>query len=393
MAWNEPGDNNNSQDPWGNGGNRRPNNNDGPPNLDEALRKMQEKINRFFGGSGGSSGGSTGGGFSGAIVGVVLLVIVGIYVVAGFYTVSAKEQAVVLRFGKFESIEGPGLHWRPLIIDEVKIVDVKSVRTYQVGSGELMLTQDESIVELPVTIQYRINNLQDYWLSISEPDITLQHSAESALRHALGSTNINDALSGGRQKMADEVSSRLQQYLEKYKTGLKVESVDIQEGKLPSGAAQEAFDEVIRAKEQFAQLQNEATQYENKVIPEARGQAKKIEAGAKGYQAQVVTAAQGEAVRFEKLLIEYERAPKVVRERLYIDAVQAVLANTPKVLMDVEQNNSLMYLPLDKMMQTSSKSLTITDSVNETKESSVSRSNTNRSRSEQAPSRQSRGDN
>lgn len=367
MAWNEPG--NNSQDPWGNGNKKRPQN--GPPDLDEALKNMQKKINGFFGGSGGSGGDSNPSkGVPGFLIVVVVIALLVFYAIAGFYTVDEKEKAVVLRLGSFSSIHGAGLHWNAPFIDEVQIIQVTNVRTYKAGNNKLMLTEDESIVRLPVTVQYRIDDLKSYVLQIREPDVTLQHSAESVLRHVVGSTELNSVLSSGRQQMADEMKERLQNYLNRYKTGIHVISVNIDKGRPPEGDVQKAFDDVIAAKEEYAQLINQAELYRNEKIPVEKGKREKTIQEAKGYKERVIVSAQGEADRFVRLLAEYQQAPEVTRDRLYLDSLQNVMSNTPKVLIDVEQGNNLMYLPLDKIMQTTNAQDNTRSSTNEQSTSS-----------------------
>ncbi len=342
MAWNEPGGNN--QDPWG--GNRK---NDGPPDLDEALKEFQKKINGLFRGKGGGNNqGGNGGGFSGPMFVVALCVAAVLYLVAGIYQLDEKERAVVLRLGKFHSIEGPGLHWNPWLIDKRFPENVTEERQYRTGG--LMLTEDESIVELPVTIQYNIANLKDFVLNVNSPEVSLQHATDSALRHVVGSTELNQVLSEGRGKIAAEMQERLQRYLNVYATGINIVGVNIQEGK-PPAAVKDAFDDVVQAKEDRERLKNEAQSYANGIVPEARGQAQRTIEEANAYRDQVIAKAEGESERFNQLLTEYEKAPAVTRERLYLDAIESVMQNSSKVLIDVEGGNNLMYLPLDKITQ------------------------------------------
>lgn len=342
MAWNEPGGN--DKDPWG--GNRK---NDGPPDLDEALKEFQNKINGLFGGKGGgNSSGGSGGGFSASMFIVGLCVAAVIYLIAGIYQLDEKERAVVLRLGKFHSIEGPGLHWNPWLIDKRFPENVTEERQYRTGG--LMLTEDESIVELPVTIQYNIANLKDFVLNVNAPEVSLQHATDSALRHVVGSTELNQVLSEGRGKIAAEMQERLQRYLNDYGTGINIVGVNIQEGK-PPAAVKDAFDDVVQAKEDRERLKNEAQSYANGIVPEARGQAQRTIEEANAYRDQVIAKAEGESERFRQLLAEYEKAPGVTRERLYIDAIESVMQNSSKVLIDVEGGNNMMYLPLDKITQ------------------------------------------
>ena len=343
MAWNEPGGK--DKDPWGGGGK----NNDGPPDLDEAFKKLQEKLNGLFGGGSGgkgSSGGSSGG-FGGILV-VLAVVALIIYGIAGVYQVDAKEKAVVLQFGAFQEIKDPGLRWNAPIISQVLKVNVTTESQYPARG--LMLTQDESIVELPLTVQYNVADVKAYVLNVKDPEISLRHATDSAIRHVIGSTELNQVLSEGRQKIAAEVKMRLQTYLDNYGTGILVRDVNIQEGRPPE-EVRAAFDDVIKAKEDEERLKNEAQAYANAVIPEARGRAQRMIEEAEAYRAEVVARAEGESDRFERLLAEYKRAPAVTRERLYIETLERVMGNTSKVMVDVEGGNNMLYLPLDRMVQ------------------------------------------
>jgi modulator of FtsH protease HflK len=338
MAWNEPGGNN--QDPWG--GNR---NNGGPPDLDEALKNFQKKINSLFGGKGGNNN-ESGGGISGSMVVVMLVVVALAYGAFGIYQLDEQKQAVVLRLGKFHSIVGAGLHWNPPLIDEVIEHNVTGEREYIAGG--LMLTEDESIVEVPVTIQYNIADIKSFVLNVKDPVVSLQHASDSALRHVVGSTELNQVLSEGRIKIATEMRQRLQDYLESYGTGINIIGINLQEGK-PPAAVKDAFDDVVKAKEDQERLKNEAQSYANGIVPEARGQAQRTIEEANAYRDQVIARAEGESERFNQLLVAYDLSPDVTRERLYIDAIESVMANSSKVLVDVEGGNNMMYLPLDKL--------------------------------------------
>lgn len=337
MAWNEPGGNN--QDPWG--GNR---NNGGPPDLDEALKNFQKKINSIFGGGGGNNNG--GSGISGSMIVVGIIVAALVYGAFGIYQLDEQKQAVVLRLGKFHSIVGAGLHWNPPLIDEVIDHNVTGERQYVAGG--LMLTEDESIVEVPVTIQYNIADIKAFVLNVNNPVVSLEHASDSALRHVVGSTELNQVLSEGRGKIAAEMRQRLQDYLESYGTGINIVGVNLQEGK-PPAAVKDAFDDVVKAKEDQERLKNQAQSYANGIVPEARGLAQRTIEEANAYRDQVIARAEGESERFNQLLTAYSQAPNVTRERLYIDAIESVMANSSKVLVDVEGGNNMMYLPLDKL--------------------------------------------
>jgi membrane protease subunit HflK len=343
MAWNEPGGK--DKDPWGGGRG----NNDGPPNLDEAFKKFQSKLNGVFGGgSGGNRSNNNANGSFGVLVGLLVLAAAVIYLIAGIYQVDAKERAVVLKFGAFKEIKDSGLRWNAPLITEVVKVNVTTESQYP--SSGLMLTQDESIVELPITVQYNVADVKAYVLNVKNPDVSLRHAADSALRHVVGSTGLNQVLSEGRQKIAAEVKLRIQTYLDSYGTGILVRDVNIQEGRPPQ-EVRAAFDDVIKAKEDEERLKNQAQAYSNEVIPEARGRAQRMLEEAEAYRAEVVARAEGESDRFERLLTEYQRSPAVTRERLYIETLEKVMGNTSKVMVDVEGGNNMLYLPLDRMVQ------------------------------------------
>ena len=341
MAWNEPGGGNN-KDPWGDGGN-----NQGPPDLDEAFKKLQEKLNSIFGGGGSSGGGSGGQQLSGSFIVIVLVVLALVWAGFGIYQVDEKDRAVVLRFGKYLDTYGPGLHWNPPLIDQVQTVRVTEERQYP--SRGLMLTEDENIVEVPLAVQYNVADAKAFVLNVKNPDLSLQHATDSAVRHVVGGSNLDDVVSSGREAVGFAVKARLQEYLDNYGAGIQVIKVNIQEAKPPT-EVKAAYDDVIKAREDQERLINEAQAYANGIIPEARGAAQRILEEASAYREKVVVEAQGEAKRFEQLLVEYKKAPQVTRERLYLDAMQSVMNSSSKVMIDVEGGNNMLYLPLDKMM-------------------------------------------
>ncbi|WP_428819835.1 FtsH protease activity modulator HflK [Microbulbifer sp. MCCC 1A16149] len=346
MAWNEPGGNN--KDPWG-GGNR---NNDGPPDLDELLRKMQQKLNGLFGGkpSGTGDGRPGGGSFPWSLVMIVLAVVYGLW---GFYQVDANESAVVLRLGKYHSTETSGLHWNPPLVDHVTKVNMTEVRTERT-TGQ-MLTEDASIVDVVLQVQWHIDDAESFVLRVRDPLKSLQEATDSALRHVVGSQTLNGVISQNRTQVSADTQVRLQEYLDLYQTGIRVDVVNLTDAKAPR-EVQDAFDDVVRAREDEVRLQNEAQAYSNQVIPVARGQAQRMIEEAEAYKSRVVESARGEAARFTALLTEFQRAPEVTRERMYLDAVQEVMSNTSKVMVDVEGGNNMMYLPLDKLAEGSATS-------------------------------------
>jgi len=334
MAWNEPGG---GKDPWG--GNRG---NDGPPDIDEALNKLKEKFAAFGGGSGGSAGSGKG------LLPVALIALAIIWGLLGFYQVDEKEQAVVLRLGKYSDTVGSGLHWNPPVVDSVTTVRVTEERQY--SARGLMLTQDENIVEISLTVQYNIANAKDFVLNIKDPETSLKHATDSALRHVVGSTGLDGVISTGREQVAVSTAEKLQDLLDVYSSGINVVKINIEEARPPT-EVKAAYDDVIKAREDLERLVNEAQAYSNGIIPEARGEAQRLREEAEGYLSQVVSKSQGEAKRFTTLLAEYKKAPEVTRERLYIDAIEQVMSSSTKILMDTEGGNNMLYLPLDKLVQ------------------------------------------
>lgn len=346
MAWNEPGGNNQGdKDPWGN------KNDQGPPDLDEAFKKLQNNLSQMFGGKSGGSGGSGGGSSlkmnSGMIGGLIILAIVG-WALSGVYTLDEKERGVVLRLGKVnDEILLPGLHWNPPIIDRVMFESVTDVKSIQHNSE--MLTEDENIVKVNMQVQYVVSDVREYLLRVSNPVQSLYQSTESALRHEVGSALMNDVLTSGRAELGFKVKDRIQTYMNRYTTGIEVTQVVIDET-APPDAVRAAFDDVIKAREDEVRAKNEATAYANQVVPEARGEAQRLVEQALGYKERVIARARGDAARFNALYAEYELAPEVTRERLYLDTMEAVMSNSTKVMVDVEGGNNLLYLPLDKLI-------------------------------------------
>jgi len=338
MAWNEPGGD--DKDPWGNRGDQ------GPPDLDEAIRKLQSQLSGIFGGGKGG-GSSSGAGLSGGAIGLALFVLLGVYVFWGIYQVDQQERAVVFRFGEVaKDVEGPGLHWNPPLIDQVELVNVTSLRSHSHQS--LMLTEDENIVDVSLTVQWNVDSAIDYKVNVRNPEISLDHATESALRHVVGSSTMNQVITDGRAAIAAEVQTRLQSYLNTYGTGIYVSKVNIDRS-APPGQVEDAFNDVQKAKEDQQRVINQANAYLEQVVPEARGRAQRQIEEANAYRDRVIARAEGEAQRFEALLTEFQLAEQVTRDRLYIDALEAVFSNSSKVMVDVEGGNNLMYLPLDQL--------------------------------------------
>jgi membrane protease subunit HflK len=265
--------------------------------------------------------------------------------------VDQQERGVVLRVGKFAEVVLPGLHWNPPLIDEVAKINVTKVQSH--SSRGTMLTQDENIVDIALSVQYIIANPRDFYLNVRDPELSLTHATDSALRHVVGGSTMDSVLTEGRELLATDVQARLQEYLTSYGTGLQISRVNIEDAQAPK-EVQAAFDDVIKAKEDEQRVKNEAQAYANGIIPVARGNAKRLYEESIAYKAEVISRAEGEADRFVKLLAEYKKAPQVTRERMYLDAIQTVYSQTNKVMVDVEGGNNLLYLPLDKLTQSSS---------------------------------------
>lgn len=355
MAWNEPGNKGNGNDPWGGGG--RGGGDKGPPDIDEVIKKVSRKLNSLFGGKPGSSStgsGTAGGGPSGVSAGLIggaLVVVVVMWAALGFYTVDESERGVVMRFGALrDEVVTPGLRWNPPIIDAVQKVNISRVNTRSYARD--MLTTDENIVNVSIDVQYLIDNPVKFAVVVRDPEMSLDHAAESAIRHVVGGTTMDRVLTQGRADVAAEVRERLQRYMNSYDSGILISQVTVRNAQ-PPDAVQGAFDDVIKAREDEQRVQNEALAYANRVVPVARGEAQRIIEQANAYRDQVVARAEGEAARFEQLLTEYEKAPAITRERLYIDAMQSVMSNSSKVLIDVEGGNNMFYVPLDKIIEQS----------------------------------------
>jgi len=380
MAWNEPGGNPHNQDPWGN--RPRGGNNQGPPDLDEAFRKLQDKLNDMFGGKkrpnngGNNSGDGKHGGLG--LLGLALVVVLGFWLYNAIYVVDEQEQAVILRFGQYHRTVGPGLNFYLPVLERKFQENVTRERAYS-KQGQ-MLTEDENIIEVPLTVQYRISNLQDFVLNVANPELSLQQSTDSAVRHVVGSTAMDQVLTQGRELMASEVKERLQSFMDNYQTGITVTQVNLQSAAAPR-EVQDAFDDVIRAREEEQREKNQAESYANGVVPEARGQAQRILEDASGYREEVIARAEGEAKRFSQLLAEYQKAPQVTRERLYLDSMQGLLSNSSKILLsgggEKGGQNSLIYLPLDKLMENRAGSATTSPILSGTGAANSTRPNSN----------------
>jgi len=347
MAWNEPGGGN--RDPWRDKGGSQ-----GPPELDEVVRKLQDKLGGLFGGGktprGGDGGGASrpGGGPSSVGLGLIGGIAFLVWVASGIYIVEPAERGVELRFGSFTQVTQPGPHWHlPYPIETVRSVNVDQISSFRHKAQ--MLTSDENIVDIEFTVQSRIQDPADYLFQDREPEKTLRDVTETVVRETIGKSRLDFILTEGRSSVQDSIKTGIQELLLQYRTGLEVTSVNMQPAK-PPDQVKSAFDDAIKAREDKERIENQAEAYANEVVPNARGAAARRVEDAKGYQARVTAQAEGEASRFLSVMREYEKAPEVTRERLYLDAMQTVLESTGKVMLDAEGANNLMYLPLDRLM-------------------------------------------
>lgn len=355
MSWNEPGGDN--KDPWSGRGDQK-----GPPDLDQAIRSLQEKLGRIFGG--GGSGGERPGGGSVKSLGYIIAAVLFLWALSGFYIVDEGNHGVETRFGKYIGTTQSGLNWHlPTPIERVDIVNVKQNRTIDVGFqsfGEaasrsepkeaLMLTRDENYVDVRLVVQYQVKDAKEFLFNVVDPAKTLKQVTESAERGVIGSSNMDFVLTEGRAEVVTQIKKEIQTIMDSYDSGIQVTTVNLRDAQPPE-QVQNAFEDVIKAREDEQRLINEAEAYANDVVPKARGAAARKLQEAEGYKEQVIAQAEGETNRFSKLLAEYSKAPEVTRKRLYIESMESVLAGANTVMVDVKGSNNLLYLPLDKMVQ------------------------------------------
>ncbi len=346
MAWNEPGGN--GKDPWG-----HRNNDQGPPDLDELVKKMQDKLGGLFGGSGrGSEPGGAGTlDLNPKFIALILLGLFVVWLLFGFYTVQPAYKGVELRFGQYTETTDQGLNWHiPYPVETVVQVNVEEIRA--VPHQALMLTQDENIVDIELVVQYQIENAKDYLFNVKDPDNTLSQATESALREVVGMSIMDEVLTSGRDTVASDTKKLIQEILNRYTTGLILRSINMQNAQPPE-QVQGAFEDAIKAREDEERLKNKAEAYRNEVTQKAGGIADRIGQEAQAYRSQMIEKANGETRRFLSVLKEYKLAPDVTRKRLYLETMESVFSSTSKIMVDVKQSNPLLFLPLDKMMMNS----------------------------------------
>ena len=339
MGWNEPNDN--SRDPWGG---RR--NDQGPPDLDEVMRKLQQKLGSLFGRRPSPGAPRTGSGPPTPLW-PILLVIASLWLSYDmFWRIDSAERGVVLRFGKFVTTLLPGPHFRfPRPIERVIKVNIEQIRGFSVTSN--MLTKDENIVALELAVQYRIKDIKNYLLRIADPDETTRRTAESAIRETIGRNKFDFVINEGRAEVAARAEKLMQQMLDDYQSGIEVTSVNMLSATAPD-EVKSAFDDAIKSREDKQRKINEAEAYRSEIVERTQGDAARIRFEAEAYKKQVAARAEGDARRFEQLAVAYARAPATTRQRLYIETVQEVLTNSSKVMVE-GKSNQLSILPLDKL--------------------------------------------
>jgi len=339
----------------------------GPPDLEELMRKINAKVAAMMGGKGGQgdqnrpSGGAPGQGF-GVSIGLVAAIAGLIWLGSGFYIVDESQRGVVQRFGKFVEATQPGPRWHlPFPVEKVEVVSLSQVRTVEVGYREnvknkmlkesLMLTDDENIVDIQFAVQYFLKDPADYLFNNRMPDENVRQAAETAIREVVGKSKMDFVLYEGREQVAASATKLMQDILDRYKSGIVVSKLTMQNAQPPE-QVQAAFDDAVKAGQDRERQKNEGQAYANDVVPRARGTASRLLQEAEGYKQSVIANAEGDASRFKQILVEYEKAPGVTRERMFLDMQQQVLSNVSKVLVDQKNGSSLLYLPLDKLIET-----------------------------------------
>ena len=354
---------------WGRGGSRGPQGsgggNQGPPDLDELWRNFNRRLGELFGrrrrGGGDEPPGPPSGRALGGGAGLLILLAIAVWLASGFYIVIEGQRGLVLTFGRFSQETGPGLRWRmPWPIQSNEIVNLSQVRTLEVGyrnnvrtkvlKESLMLTDDENIIDLQFAVQYVVKDARDFIFKVRRPDESAMQIAETAMREVIGKNRMDAILYETQVDIANKARDLMQAIHDRYATGIQVSTVTIQNAQPPE-QVQAAFDDAVKAGQDRERQKNEGQAYANDVIPKSRGNAARLMQEAEGYRQRVIEQAEGDASRFRQVVTEYNKAPQVTRDRLYIEAMQQIMTNSTKVLIDQKSGNNLLYLPLDKIMQ------------------------------------------
>lgn len=362
MPWNQPGSGG-GKDPWGQ--NRGPK---GPPDLDEIVKNVQDRIGGLFGSRGGNGARKGGGAQIPGKFGIslILILLFGAWIASGFYKVNQGETAVVLQFGKYKETKSAGLRWHyPSPIETAEKIDVQKINFVEVGYRQnigsrqgtavpreaLMLTADENIIDIEFAIQYNIKDPTELLFNVSDPaDVVVRGATESAVREIVGSNTMDFALTEGRSEVVAKTKALLQRILDRYQSGINIVKVNMQNAQ-PPAEVKDAFDDAVKAREDEQRIKNEAEAYSNDIIPRARGRAARLIQEAEAYKAAVIARAEGEASRFVQILEEYQKAPEITRDRLYIESMEQVLSNSSKLMIDQKGGNNVIYLPLDQLMR------------------------------------------
>lgn len=325
--------------------------------LTEAVRFIFGTINDMLGGK--SSKRSPGpnkkkSGFLFGSGGLILVIATVVWVGLGVYMVDEQERGVVLRFGKYHSIITPGLKWQPYFIDKVIVLNVTQVRSF--SSRGIMLTKDENIVDITLNVQYVIEDPRAFAINTKDPELSLSQATDSSLRHVVGSTVMDQVITEGRAALAVAVQERIQRYVSTYGTGISVSQISIQRADPPE-QVKASFEDVISAREDKVRFNNQAVAYSNAIIPRARGEARRIKEEGEGYKRDKIARAEGQAERFNLVYAEYRKGPAITKQRLYIEAMEEVLKNSNKILIDDGDggagSNNILYLPLDRIIRQS----------------------------------------
>ncbi len=339
--------------------------NQGPPDLDELMRNFNRKIGAMFGRKGGGNGTPSGNGPAmpsiGGGAGVMAGLVFAVWLASGFYIVDASQRGIVLRFGKFIEETPPGPRWHfPYPFETAEVVNVSQVRTVEIGyrnsvkskvpKEALMLTDDENIIDIQFAVQYLLKEPRDYLFNNRSPDDAVLQAGETAIREIVGKSTMDFVLQEGRAQITVRAQKLMQEILDRYKTGISISKVTMQNAQPPE-QVQAAFDDAVKSGQDRERQKNEGQGYANDVIPKARGTASRLLEEAEGYKQRVIERAEGDASRFRQIVAEYNKAPGVTRDRLYLDAVQEIMSNTSKIVVDQKGGNNLLYLPLDKIMQ------------------------------------------
>jgi membrane protease subunit HflK len=366
MAWNQPGNDGQDRDPWGSGnkggnsGGNKGGRKRGAYDLDDLFRKIGSKLGGNKGGNGGDGENKQPSQISGRLGMLALAAIVVVWAGSGFYTIKESDRGVVLRFGEYSGVVGPGLNWKPTFIDRVVPVNVETVR--EQATNGMMLTSDENVIRVEMNVQYRVTDPAQYLFSVTNPDNSLRQALDSAVRGVIGQSAMEQVLTTNRAFIRVVTQKELEATIAPYKMGITLLDVNFQAARPPEDV-KAAFDDVISAREEEQKTIREAHAYRNEVLPLAKGNAQRLIEEAEAYKASVVFKAEGEVASFAKMLPEYRAAPEITRERLYIDTMERVLSNTRKVIAN-DKSNSMLVLPLDQIMRGTNSDAASTSKVN-----------------------------